>query len=419
MEIKLPYGGTSFDLDLPCDVRVEGASHPPALADPGGALSSAIMAPVQSKPLPGLLQGTGRISVLISDISRGRASGAILELLLERLVDLGVDRKRIEIFLATGMHRGHTPEELAGYLGPGTISRYRIVEHDAINGSFVEAGVTSAGTTCLFNERVADSSLVIGLGTVSFHYFAGFGGGRKLILPGISSESTIIANHRLSLLEDAGDGLVEGCRPANIAGNPVHEDMLEGARLLPAPVFMLNTVFDRDGRLVFINAGDLDRSYRAAVDWYRGKYSFGITRPYKAVLASAGGAPKDINLLQSHKAVRHAAEAVDHGGVLMIAAACPEGIGSDSYDDAFREGRDAVPGRVSSKYTLNSQRAMSTYDLTGRLSIYMRSSLAESELARFGFCPWREDYTRYLIDGLRADEILVIRDAAAFLPVLS
>ncbi len=419
VKINLPFGDTSISVELPRDVRVEGVSHPRPLEDPKKELISALLSPVQSAPLSGLVVGDGRICILISDVTRGGSTGCLLGMLLEHLLDLGVEQKRIEIVLAMGMHRGHTPDEIRNHLGVKIVSGYRIVEHNARNGSFVEVGVTPAGTPCQFNERVADSCLVIGLGTVSFHYFAGFGGARKLILPGISSEKTILANHRLSLLKDAGDGLAEGCRPGNLDGNPVHEDMVAGARMFPAPVFMINTAFDRDGRLVFINAGDMESSHLAAVKWYHSNYSFNISRPYKVVMASAGGTPRDMNLLQSHKAIRYAADAVDQGGVLLIAAACTEGIGSDSYDDAFRDGREAVPGRVSSKYTLNSQTAMSTYDLTGRISVYMRSLLGDTEISRFGFCPWHEDYTSYLIDGIPCDEMLVIGDAATFLPVLS
>ncbi len=290
--------------------------------------------------------------------------------------------------------------------------------HDARNpGSVVEVGTTPSGTVFDVNERVASASLVIALGTVSFHYFAGFGGGRKLLLPGVASERSILANHRLSLMEDPSSGLSGGCSPGNLEGNPVHEDMTDAALMLPAPVFAINTVFGKDRGPVFINSGDLVKSHSKAAAFLKDHFSFKVDRRYKAVIASAGGSPWDINLLQSHKAIRNAYLAVDSGGVLLIAAACPEGVGSESYAGAFSEGRSGLPERVSGPYTINTQTAVSTFEMTSRISIYVRSLISDRDLALFGFCQWKDDYTACLLEGIDPGDILLIRDSHHFLPV--
>jgi nickel-dependent lactate racemase len=420
VRLALRYHDGVFDLHLPArdSVRVAGDSFPAPLEDAQRAFARAIEAPLGSSPLKKQIPSSGRISVLISDLTRGASTGKLLGWLLRFLDEQGAGPGRVEVVLALGTHRAHSPAELDSHLGAETIARWRVREHDATDASaLVETGTTPAGTPCLFERAVAESELVIALGTVSFHYFAGFGGARKLILPGIAGEKTILANHRLSLKRDPGEGLSTGCRPGNLDGNPVHEDMLAGARLLGARTFAINSVPDDVGGSLFINAGELDASHRAACDFVSSAFRFPIDRLYRAVIMSAGGYPKDINLLQSHKAVRQASFALEEGGLLLAAAACPEGVGSDSYAGAYDGGRQAVPDVVRRRYALNSQAAMSTFELTSRLSIYLRSMLPDGLTSRFGICPWKDAYTEYLLEGIPDRDILVIAHAGLFLPM--
>jgi nickel-dependent lactate racemase len=399
-------------------VRVAGNAFPPPLHDEEHAFRFAVEKPLGSAPLAKLIPSAGRISVLISDLTRGAGARKTLGWLLRFLEENGAGPQRVEIVLALGTHRGQSAAEIEAHLGTETAGRWRLYEHDALEAaSLVETGTTPAGTRCLFNKRVAESELVIALGTVSFHYFAGYGGGRKLVLPGVAGEKTILANHRLSLKRDPGEGLAPGCRPGNLDGNPVHEDMLAGARLLGARLVAINSVPDEAGNVLFVNAGELDASHRAACEYVSANFRLPLDHRYRAVIASAGGYPKDINLLQSHKALRQASFALEEGGLMLAAAACSEGVGSDSYFGAFEGGRHAVPDFVRRGYTLNSQTAISTYELTARLSIYLRSTLADGLVTRFGLCPWKDEFTTYLLDDIPDCDILVIANAAQFLPV--
>jgi nickel-dependent lactate racemase len=264
---------------------------------------------------------------------------------------------------------------------------------------------------------VAASGLVIGVGGVSFHYFAGFGGGRKLILPGISGEETIIANHRRSLREDPGEGLTMGCAPGALDGNPVHEDMLEGASLMPAPVFMVCGVPGAGGEPAFVSAGGMDAAHRLAAEKMLKHFSLPVGRRRRVVIASAGGHPKDINLLQSHKAIRHASRAVEDGGLLLVAASCAEGIGSDSLEETFARGRDMVPAAVRERYTLNAQAAMSIHEITGRIEVRLCTELAPETCSRYGFGTWMTEETPAMLDGIHHEDILVIPDSGSFLPI--
>lgn len=420
MRCTLRYDDGAFDLDLGArsGVTVTGDSYPAPLADPDRSFRESLEKPIGASALAGIIPRSGTISILISDLTRGALTGRILAQLLGFLEERGAGPGRVSVVLALGMHRPHSARELEGHLGARVVSRWKVTEHDARDSkSLVEVGTTPAGTRCLFNRPVAESALVIAVGTVSFHYFAGYGGGRKLILPGVAGETTILANHRLSLKRNPGEGLSAGCRPGSLDGNPVHTDMLAGARLLGARVFTINSVSDDRGNLLFISAGELDASHRAACDFVSANFRIPIDRLYRAVIVSAGGFPKDINLLQGHKALRQASYALDEGGLMLAAAACREGVGSDSYAGALEGGRQAVPDIVRRGYTLNSQTAMSTYELTARLSIYLKSMLPDSVVSRFGMGSWKDGYAAYLLEGIPDDDILVIANAAQFLPV--
>ncbi|HER44440.1 MAG TPA: nickel-dependent lactate racemase, partial [Candidatus Eisenbacteria bacterium] len=322
MRISLPYDGGELEVDLPGrgTIAVAGDSYPEPLSDLERALEESLARPVGSAPLSRLIPDTGSVSVLVSDMTRGSSVGAVLRLLLSHLERNGAGPDRVGIFIATGMHREMGRSELKRHLGADIFDRWDVRQHDAANRDLlIEVGTTSFGTHCSFNERVVDSGLVIALGTISFHYFAGFGGARKLILPGVAGERTILANHRLSLKKDEIDSLSEGCRPGNLEGNPVHSDMVEGAKLLPGSLFAVNVVPGANGTVSYLDAGDIEASHIEACARYHESYAIPLERTYGAVIVSAGGSPRDVNLLQAHKALRNASYAVRQGGVMLAA----------------------------------------------------------------------------------------------------
>jgi nickel-dependent lactate racemase len=418
VNIELPYDGTTleFELEGRSNVGIAGERFPPSLADSEDELLRALGAPVRTKPLEEILPPEGAVSVLISDMTRGGAVRPVLSTILRFLEERGAGPERSDVFIATGAHRGLLRSELKEHLGEEIMSRWRVHQHNADNDdALIEVGTTPAGTTCIFNERVAGSRLVIVIGTISFHYFAGFGGGRKLILPGIAGRDSILSNHKLSLSKESTSELADGCASGNLEGNPVHEDMLAAAKLLEAPLFAVNVIPGRDDGISFVNAGEIEFSHIEACERYRELFTIDLERKYGAVIVSAGGSPKDVNLLQAHKALRHASTALEEGGVMLAALACAGGVGSDSLDMLFEKGRSRVPGRVRKGYTLNTQTAVSMYELTGRFSIYLRSMMKDSDISRFGFCPWKKDFTIPLLESYADEDILVMPNAPGFL----
>ncbi len=419
MKVSLPYDDGVYDLDLQGreDVQTIGSRFPEPCAEPERAVLEAMERTVGTPPLRELVPARGAIAVLVSDPTRGSGRGVVLPRLLSCLEQYGAGPDRVTIYIALGMHRGVSGEELDIHLGSEVRGRYAVVQHDATAlESLVEVGTTPAGTVCRFNGDVARAALVICIGTVSFHYFAGFGGARKLILPGVAGEETILSNHRLSLCSDPGDGLSEACGPAILDGNPVHVDMLAGARLIASPVLVINTVYDDGGRLVFINAGDLENSHREGCAFLVENFRVPIGKRFRTVIVSAGGFPKDINLLQSHKAIRYASSALSDGGTMIAVAACREGIGSPSYRNAFERGIDHVPDVVRERYMLNSQTAMSTHELNRRYTIYLKSELGEDDTRRCGFKTFNAGMLNEILEGISSKDILIIQNGSSFLP---
>jgi nickel-dependent lactate racemase len=419
--IILPYGDSTIEVPLPGGASPETAGHafPEPLPDISLSVDRALDEPAGCGPFSDMIPASGRVAVLVSDLTRGRTAAAILVPVLKYLERHGAGPDRTTIYIAGGMHRGRAAAEIEAQLGAVVAGRYGIVQHDARDASsLVEAGTTSSGTRCFFNREVTESALVVGAGALSFHYFAGFGGGRKLILPGISGEETIMTNHRRSLRDDPSEGLSDGCAPGVLDGNPVHEDMIEGASLLPAPVFMINAVAGSGGKPAFVCAGDIDVSHRIAAERLREEYAIFPGSRRRVVIASAGGSHRDINLLQAHKAIRHASLAVEDGGLLLMAAECGEGIGSGSLEEDFSGGRDGVPSRVSGRYTLNSQASISICEITGRIEVRLLSGLPADILEKFGFGSWKVGETVSLLEGIPEGDLLAIPHAVSFLPVI-
>jgi len=393
---------------------IKGDSFPPALEDLLERLRDSLDNPVSSRALKLIIPLKGSVSILVPDTTRGVGTRIVLPMLLDYLSAEGLENRRIRVVIAGGAHRTLKEPEIRAHLGDRVYKRYEVIQHKAGGKeNVIDIGTTSYGTPVRINRMVAESSLIISLGPVSFHYFAGFGGGRKLIMPGVAGMSSIMANHRLSLKDDPGEGLAEGCGAGNLEGNRVSGDMVEAVRILGLTMFAVNYVMNPDDEISFLNAGDIEDSHLAACSFLRREFSLNLNRKYGTVIASAGGAPKDLNLLQVHKAVRLASRALRTDGKLYFIAACPEGVGSDSYERAFSRGVDGVTDIVRSEYTLNSQTAISTSKIVSRVSVYLMSGIDDSIVRRFGFIPWKEPFAEALSGE---GESLIINNASYFLP---
>jgi nickel-dependent lactate racemase len=220
------------------------------------------------------------------------------------------------------------------------------------------------------------------IGSIAYHYFSGWSGGRKMVLPGVAHIDTAWANHRLTLTT-RGD-MSPDCGNGKLDGNPVHEDMVEAAGMIENS-FMINAVLDGWARVVDVVSGGMDASHREAVERARAVLDFDVDRRCDLAIVSAGGHPLDLNLIQSHKSIDHAYHIVRDGGVMIAVCACENGMGSDTFMQWFDLG-DAVSvcRRLLESYALNGHTALAIMKKLERINIILVSSLPREAVRRTG-----------------------------------
>ena len=292
-------------------------------------------------PLGSVVSKNDQITVVISDMTRFWMRQDILCSLLVRYLNetLGIPFENIVVLVALGTHRLNTPEEKKKLAGEYAYAHVQVIDHDCDAEDLALAGVTSLGTEVWVNPLVLGRKVICISGTVH-HIMAGYGGGRKSIVPGVSSRHTVKLNHERAL-----DPQNPRSDPRIGAGvlthNPIHEDMEEAAKLVPV-VFGISIVVNSASRHSGLFCGDFDEAWRASCRYVQQSYGLPIEKEGDIVIASCGGFPKDINLYQSTKTLFNAAQAVKKGGTLILLAECREGGGSSDFFDwntPLKEGR--------------------------------------------------------------------------------
>jgi nickel-dependent lactate racemase len=352
---------------------------PVAAGDEGAALAGALSAPSGPVGLTEFLSGGGRLVVLVNDHTRMTPTAKVLAHLGETLSDAD------PVFVvATGIHRASTEDELHRILG-AWYDRYgpRTFIHDARDAAqMVHVGTTSRGTRVGLNRRVVEADRVLVIGSVEPHYFAGFTGGRKSIVPGVAAHETVEQNHALAMSA--------GSRPLALDGNPVHEDMAEAAALLTRPsIFAIMTVLDHENRIHFATAGDLERSFRDAARVAEELNSVAVPGMADIVVAVASP-PLDMDLYQSQKAIEHGKLALADGGVLILVSECREGIGPPAFVEIMHAIRGGgAPGRAAGGgHLLGRHKAAGLVELMSRAELWAVTGLPRETLVGIGARPF-------------------------------
>ena len=418
--MELKYGDTSFRLALPEQhlagvIRVAPPVPEKAPAEiVGEALDGC--AGVLASFRPG-----DRVVVVTSDITRYTGSELYLPLLVERLNRAGIRDSDITIVIALGIHRRQSEHEHGKILG-SLHGRIRVVDHDCDDpGKLVYLGTTGNGIRVAINRTVAEADRVILTGTIGFHYFAGFGGGRKSILPGVASRQACMASHFAVLNPEPASGKNPLATTGTLPGNPVHEAMMEACALVE-PAFILNTVLAPDKRLIAAFAGDWREAFAAGCRYYAEHFAHPLAAKADLVVVSCGGFPKDINLIQAHKAMEYGSQALKEGGVLILFAQCRDGYGHPTFFNWFRfRELPEFEAALRAHYEINGQTAYSTLQKALRFRILLVSDLPAEEVRTMGMMP-----ARTLDEALaRAQELLpadykayVIPEGGTVLPVI-
>ena len=319
MRVELAYGTSGLTIELPDDrTTVIEPDYPPPLPDPRSAILNALRSPIDSPPLRSLASEGQSVAISVCDVTRPVPTAGILPVLLSELDYLPKDR--ITILVATGTHRSNSHEELERMLGPGVVSDYNVVCHNAFDpGSMVPIGPDIADTRVLLNRHWVDADVRITLGLVEPHFFAGFSGGPKMVAPGLAGVDTIMKLHSAPLIAhpDATWAVTEG--------NPVHDAIRRIARDTGVS-FGIDVTVDDEHRITSVHAGELFAEHSEACDFARRVTMRPTPEPFDVVITTNSGYPLDLNLYQAVKGLSAAARVVRPGGSIICAAECRDGI---------------------------------------------------------------------------------------------
>ena len=377
--IQLGYGKShvSFDYDAKRFQILGEKEEKLSLTDV--EIGTKLDSPIDSKTIEEIVSANESILIVVPDATRRSASGQIVNLLVRRLIANGTMPFDIRIIFATGIHRPVTEAEKQTLLTAFIAQRIKTLNHNARDlAQIVRLGETSGGIPVELNRALTEHDRVIIIGGVSFHYFAGFTGGRKLICPGLASSRTISATHKLAFdcrtktrRENVGTGILDG--------NEVHEAFVEVARKLP-PSFSISAVTNDQGEAVDLFCGDWISAHRAACETYASRHTIEIAEKRDLVIVSCGGFPHDINMIQAHKALDAAANACSDGGTIIFLAKCAEGLGRNDFSSWFdAENSRALAEKLCENYQVNGQTAWNLLRKAEKFNIKILTALPESE----------------------------------------
>lgn len=370
MNFSYGYGNETRTFQVPDrNLLCEVTQNQVEVASTGAeAVREALKSPIGTKRLGELVRPGQKIAVITSDITRPCPSHVILPELLRELSKAGVRDEDITVVFALGSHRVHTQEEQMRLVGREVFDRVRCV--DAAREGFVHVGVTRAGTPVDIDPVVAGADVRICVGNIEFHYFAGYSGGAKAIMPGVSTRDAIQKNHSKMVLDAA--------RAGNLLENPLRQDIEEAAAMVGVD-FILNVVLDEEKKIVKAVAGDLRRAHEAGCAFLDQLYKIRIPARADIVVTTPGGFPKDINLYQAQKALDNAKHAVRDGGIIILAASCREGLGEKVFEQWMLDSPspEAMIERIGRDFQLGGHKAVAISMVLKRCRILLVSDLED------------------------------------------
>jgi nickel-dependent lactate racemase len=378
MEVSLKYGEGEVTLALTGAASVEFLREKPSsvITDLKQAFLQAVTTDcVGSPPLCEVIKPWDKVTVIISDITRfWMRQDKICPLLADYLCDkIGVRQENIVFLVALGTHRPQTPEELEKLVTPQVYRRFRTLNHNCSAQDLVTVGTTSRGTKVRVNPLAVGRKVILLCGTVH-HLMSGFGGGRKSILPGVSSQETISQNH-IHSLDPAAPRSNPLIGMGVLKGNPVHEDMVEAAQLVD-PAFSINLIVNSRQELCALYCGHWLHAWEESCHTVQDLFGLPIGKKADVVIASCGGYPKDINLYQAVKTLLNAAQALKDGGTLVFLAECREGGGTPAFFDWIRplkEGR--LDAALRAGFTISGYIFYAACEAIARAKVMMLTQL--------------------------------------------
>jgi nickel-dependent lactate racemase len=348
----IPYGKTEVCARIPTR-NFLGFIEPKEktqVEDSRVEIDRALSQPIGTERLSEIAKPDDKVAIVVDDATRATPSYLMIVPLLDELNKAGVKDDNVTVIFGCGTHRSVNSEEKEKLIGVDALARIKTISHDHKAEDQVFLGKTSHGTKVYVNKIFAEADLKLLAGDINLHYYAGYGGGRKGVLPAVSSAETIQQNHELLLHPKAATGVLNE--------NPVHDDMMEAAKLAKVD-FILNIVTNSKNELVKAFAGDLEQAFLEGTKLVDEMFKVSIDKRANIVIVSAGGHPFDINLYQASKAIHNALDAVKRRGVILLIAECPEGHGNEVFNEWMEKFTDLkrIEKEIKKKFVLGGHKA--------------------------------------------------------------
>ena len=387
MKVEFGIGKTSQTVEIPdrnlmgvlVANEMEHKRHGQEAVD--HALAHPIGAPVLGESIKMARERVGhalKIVIIVSDISRPVPSYDILPSILRELFCAGCKPEDITVVFAIGSHRGHTKEEQRRLVGDDVYETVACVDSDP--DDCIHFGVTKAGTPVDITRVVAEADYRICTGNIEFHYFAGYSGGCKAIMPGCSTPAAIQVNHKMMMHKEA--------RTANIDTNPVRQDLEEGGKLSGGD-YLVNVILDEHKHIVHAVAGDMTKAHREGCRYLDKMYLKPLDDRADIVIVSQGGAPKDATLYQLQKALDNAFQAVRDGGRIILVGACNEGFGNKTFEKWLRETQDSetMKKKIDEHFVLGGHKAAAIVFVMSKADIVLISEFDDDLVKSISMTP--------------------------------
>jgi len=385
--MKLKYG--KEEIRLPIEnkniIKILNLEKQEVLLNPENKLRELLKNPIGCSSLRDLIiqKKAKRVLIIVNDITRPTPYEVILPPLLNELKQIGIKRKNIIFIIATGIHRNNSQEEIENIFGEDISSTYKFINHNSNDPYLKDLGKLKSGNELWVDPIVSNVDFIITTGVIVPHYFAGFSGGRKSILPGICGRKTIEANHSKMVHPNA--------RAGNLRGNPVHEEMQEAAEKVGVD-FNINVVTDENHKIIEIVAGELYKSWLKGVEVCKKTYFCPIKQKAEVIITSAGGYPKDINVYQAQKALENACHAIKPGGTIILLAECTEGYGEPTFEKWIEEANtpDDIIKSLKNKFVLGGHKAYAIARVVKEVEVILISSLSQDKTRKLFFIPMED-----------------------------
>jgi nickel-dependent lactate racemase len=333
-EFELPYGTGTLPVRVPeknlaCVIEPR---HIAGVEDESAAILLALRNPIGQKPLAEAVSGDDRVVVIVTDNTRACPDDRLLPPLLSELERV-VSRDQITIVVALGLHAPLGHEELEMLVGSDIVAAYNVVNHDP--AKTIRIGTTTRGTPVMINPLVVEADFRVSTGFIEPHFFAGFSGGRKSIAPGVFGVESAYVNHGYRMIEHPR------ARSGSLAGNPIHEDMVEQARMAKLD-FIVNVLLNREKRITQVFAGDFVLAHEAGCQGAREVVGVNVDHRVDIAITTNSGAPLDLDLYQTVKGMDNASTVTRDGGIVIAASSCSSGVGPQSFVDLHLSCKDPI-----------------------------------------------------------------------------